>query len=46
MSIVKCFIVSGKFPTIGVTVDSWTAKIWEAVVQPLVGQVSEFANIS
>jgi len=29
---------SGKFPTIGVTVDSWTAKVWETVVQPLVGQ--------
>ena len=29
----------GKYPSVGVFVDGWTAKVWEVVVQPLVGQV-------
>jgi len=30
---------SGKFPTVGVTIDGWTARIWEMLVQPMVGKV-------
>jgi len=29
---------SGKYPAVGVAVDGWTSRVWELVVQPLVGQ--------
>ena len=35
---------SGKYPAVGVAVDGWTSRVWELVVQPLVGQVGARMN--